>query len=137
MEIKPYERDVFYYETDQMQIVHHSNYIKWMEEARLNFLRQIGLDYDEMERIGLLIPVLGVSCEYKMAFRYGDTFRIQLKLVDFKQVKFGVTYEIYNASTGALHATATSSHGFVDRQLRPVRLKRDYPDIYEKLEQFA
>ena len=70
---KPYERETFYYETDQMGIIHHSNYIRWFEESRIEFLKQIGIPYDEMERRGLLIPVLGVSCKYKKAFRYFDS----------------------------------------------------------------
>jgi acyl-CoA thioester hydrolase len=128
---KPYERETFYYETDQMGIIHHSNYIRWFEEARIDFLKQIGIPYDEMERRGLLIPVLGVSCKYKKAFRYGDTFQISMKIQDFKGVKFSVAYEVYNKSTGELHATGSSEHGFVDAKLMPVNIKKLYPDIYE------
>lgn len=129
---KPYERKTYYYETDQMGIIHHSNYIRWFEEARIDFLEQIGLPYDEMERRGLLIPVLGVSCKYKKAFRYGDTFRIVLNLQGFKGVKFSVTYEVYKADTGELHATGDSEHGFVDSNLMPVNIKKVHPDIYER-----
>lgn len=128
---KPYERETFYYETDQMGIIHHSNYIRWFEEARIDFLKQIGIPYDEMERRGLLIPVLGVSCKYKKAFRYGDTFQISMKIQDFKGVKFSVAYEVYDKATGELHATGTSEHGFVDAKLMPVNIKKTYPDIYE------
>ena len=129
--LRPYERETYYYETDQMGIVHHSNYIRWFEEARIDFLKQIGLPYDEMERKGLLIPVLGVSCQYKKAFRYGDTFRIIMKIQDFKGVKFSVTYEVYHAESGLLHATGTSGHGFVDKNLMPVNIKKQFPDVYE------
>lgn len=128
---KPYERDTFYYETDQMGIIHHSNYIRWFEEARIDFLKQIGIPYDEMERRGLLIPVLGVSCKYKKAFRYGDTFQIFMKIQDFKGVKFSVVYEIYHKATGQLHVTGASEHGFVDAKLMPVNMKKQFPDIYE------
>lgn len=128
---KPYERETFYYETDQMSIIHHSNYIRWFEEARIEFLKQIGLPYDEMERRGLLIPVLGVSCKYKKAFRYGDVFQIYMKIQGFKGVKFSVIYEVYNKVTGELHATGSSEHGFVDANLMPVNIKKKYPDIYD------
>ena len=47
--IKPYDRSVYYYETDRMQIVHHSNYIRWIEEARLDWMKQIGWDYKSIE----------------------------------------------------------------------------------------
>lgn len=134
---KPYERKTFYYETDQMKIIHHSNYIRWFEEARIDFLGQIGLPYDKMEEIGLLVPVLGVSCKYKKAFRYGDTYQIHLKFTDLRGVKFSVAYEVYNKETGELHATGTSEHGFVNREFMPVSIKKDYPEVYEKLLQYA
>jgi acyl-CoA thioester hydrolase len=116
-----------------MGIIHHSNYIKWFEEARIDFLGQIGLPYNLMEQRGLLIPVLGVGCKYRKAFRYGDTFQIQLKITEFRGVKFSIQYEVYHKETGELHATGVSEHGFVDRTLAPVGIKRDYPDVYEKL----
>ena len=59
-----YQRPVQYYETDRMQIVHHSNYIRWMEEARIDFLRQIGWDYAKLESIGIISPVTAVNCKY-------------------------------------------------------------------------
>lgn len=123
---KPYERETFYYETDQMGIIHHSNYIRWFEEARIEFLKQIGIPYDEMERRGLLIPVLGVSCKYQKAFRYGDTFQIYMKIQNFKGVKFSVEYEVYQKATNQLHATGTSDHGFVDANLMPVNIKNSF-----------
>ncbi len=129
---KSYERKTYYYETDQMGIIHHSNYIRWFEEARINFLTQIGLPYDELEKRGILIPVLGVSCKYRKAFRYGDTYQICMKIQEFKGVKFSVTYEVYKKETGELHATGTSEHGFVNRDLTPVSIKKSYPDVYEK-----
>ncbi len=70
-EYTPYERKIYYYETDQMKIVHHSNYIRWFEEARIDFMKKMGLPYDEIEKRGILIPVLEASCRYKKAFRYG------------------------------------------------------------------
>ena len=129
----PYRREIFYYETDQMGIVHHSNYIRWFEEARIDFLKQIQLPYDEMEKAGLLIPILDVNCKYIRAFRYGESFEVHLKITAFHGIKFNVIYEVYDPETGILHASGSSVHGFVDRNLVPVRLKREYPDIYDKI----
>ena len=64
IKIRPYEHHAKYYETDQMGIIHHSNYIKWMEEARMDLMEQIGLSYKEMEAMEIISPVLSVSCEY-------------------------------------------------------------------------
>lgn len=132
-DLKPYCRPVYYYETDQMQIVHHSNYIRWFEEARIDFLNQMGLPYDEMEKRGFLIPVLGVSCNYKIAFRFGDIFSIVPKLDHFNGLRMHLTYEVYDEKTKELKATGESSHCFTDRNLVPLRMKRQHPDIYEKL----
>ena len=60
-----YERIPHYYETDQMGIIHHSNYIRWFEEARIQLLENYNLDYKTLEQLGILIPVLQVSCQYK------------------------------------------------------------------------
>lgn len=54
IKIRPYEHHAKYYETDQMGIIHHSNYIKWMEEARMDLMEQIGLSYKEMEAMEII-----------------------------------------------------------------------------------
>ena len=86
-ETKDYVRKVQYYETDRMGIVHHSNYIRWMEEARTDVLEQIGLPYDKIERAGILIPVLGVSCDYRISFRYSEVFRVKVIPEKFNGIK--------------------------------------------------
>lgn len=64
LRIRPYEHHAKYYETDQMGIIHHSNYVKWMEEARLDLMDQIGLNYRQMEDMEIISPVLSISVEY-------------------------------------------------------------------------
>lgn len=129
--IAPFERTVNYYETDRMGIVHHSNYIRFFEESRNYYMEQYGLPYDVIEEAGILIPVLSVEAQYKKPFRFGETMVITEWMTEFSQVKFQVKYEIRNKNTGDLHITGTSEHCFVDGQLRPVRLKKDYSHIYE------
>ena len=55
--MEPYHHTVQYYETDRMGITHHSNYIRWMEEARVDFLRQLGWGYDRLEAEEIISPV--------------------------------------------------------------------------------
>ena len=74
--MKPYKHKVQYYETDQMAVVHHSNYIRWFEEARVELLERIGMSYDRLEREGLISPVLGVKAQYKSMVRFGDSVEI-------------------------------------------------------------
>ena len=135
--IEPYERKTNYYDTDQMAIIHHSNYVRYLEEARLYYMEQFGLPYRYVEEQGILIPVLGVSVEYKKSIVYGDTIVIQQWIDSFSPVKFSMCYEIRNKETGELHATATSKHCFVDKNLSPIRLRKEYPQIYEKFKSAA
>lgn len=135
--ITPYTRNIAYYETDQMGIVHHSNYIRWFEEARIDFLEKIGLPYSKMEEEGILIPVLSAACEYKYAMRFGQRFQITLRIVSFTGVKFHVLYEVTDADTGKLHATGESGHCFVTNDMLPIRMKKEHPDIYRILMEYV
>ncbi len=132
MLIEPYSRSVYYYETDRMGVVHHSNYIRWMEESRIDFLKKVGIPYDDIERSGLMIPVLEASCKYKYALCYGDEFVVIPQFVDYNGFKFSISYEIYNKATKKLCATATSSHCFTDMNMKPVRLSKADPELHEK-----
>jgi YbgC/YbaW family acyl-CoA thioester hydrolase len=120
----PYRRRVYYYETDRMGIVHHSNYIRWMEEARLDFLGQLGWGYQKLESDGLLIPVTEVSCSYKRPARFGDTVQVGVRVSAYQGVRLTLEYRITDPETGALLALGKSGHCFCRRDGRPMRLKK-------------
>ena len=126
MQFKPYRHKVQYYETDTMKIVHHSNYIRWMEEARVDMLEQMGLGYDVMEKSGILSPVLSVECEYKSMTRFPETVTIQVRLARYTGVRFEVEYEM-TGEDGTLRARAKSTHCFIDANGRPVTFRRRFP----------
>ena len=131
-EISPYIRQVFYYETDRMGIVHHSNYIRWMEEARLDFMQKTGTSYEAMEQEGIIMPVVDVSCRYLVSAKYGDRVRIVAKLTAFTGVRAAFSYQIY-LEDGQLAATGESSHCFLENESRrPVSLKRRAPEFYAR-----
>lgn len=134
--IRIYTHTVQYYETDAMQIVHHSNYIRWMEEARLDYLNQVGLAYDQMESHGVIIPVLSASCEYKMAVRYGETVKIFSEIEKFNGLKFSVTYRITSPDETVLHATGSTSHCFLNKDMKPVNIRKAAPVIYEYFKRY-
>lgn len=79
MNISPYCRNIYYYETDRMDVVSHTNYIRWMEEARIDFMKKIGIPYHEIEKSGFMLPVLEVECKYKKSLTYGDSFAFILR----------------------------------------------------------
>ena len=126
-----YERRAQYYETDQMGIIHHSNYIRWFEEARLHFMDEIGLSYAKIEEMGILIPVLSVDCQYKTMVHYNDIVDIYTQIIKFNGVKMTIAYRVVDHVTGEIRCTGETSHAFLNREYRPVRLKREYPDLYE------
>ncbi len=74
-----WQHKVQYYETDQMQIVHHSNYIRWFEEARTYLMDEMGFSYFQMEEEGIVVPVLSAYAEYKSMVRFGETVEIEDK----------------------------------------------------------
>lgn len=127
--IRPYAHKVHYYETDQMKIVHHSNYIRWFEESRVDFLEQIGFGYDRMEREGIMSPVLRVECDFKSMTRFGDTVFILPKIERYTGVKLNISYRIVDAVSGELRACGESRHCFLDGRGVPISLKRAHAEI--------
>ena len=117
MEITPYTRMVFYHETDRMDIVNHSNYIHMAEEARVDFMDKIGVGYNQMEEEGIMLPVLGVTCEYSYITKYNG-FKLELR------------YDILCVETGQLCAVATSSHCFTNTKIKPMRIRDKFPEMH-------
>ena len=130
--IKPYIHHAKYYETDQMGIVHHSNYIRWMEEARMDVMSQFGISYRDIEEQGVISPVVSVSCQYKSMVHFDDTVQIQVKVVKYNGVRLDLEYEMTDSFTGELRTKGTSTHCFLDKEGRVISLKRDCPEIDER-----
>lgn len=133
MKYQVFKREINYYETDKMQVVHHSNYIRYLEECRMDFMRQIGFDYAKMEQSGIMVPVLSVSCNYKNPARFGETICIVPKVERMHGVKYEMSYRIYSEDFSVLHNEAASSHCFVDLDFKPIRLKKEYPELYNRM----
>ncbi len=130
------EHKVQYYETDAMRVVHHSNYIRWMEEARLSFFDWVGMPYDRIEEMGIVVPVIGAACEYKVPTRYGDRVKIWAELESFTGLRFSVSYRITSPDGSVLHATGHTEHCFLNREMRPVNIKKMAPEIYAIFEPY-
>ncbi len=128
-----YEHVVQYYETDQMGVVHHSNYIRWFEEARSYVFDKIGLGCREMEEIGIISPVVGVSAKYKTMAKYYDTVIVEMAITDFTGVRFKIRYTVKDKKTGDIRCTGNSEHCFINPEGRILSLKRDHQDLYEQL----
>lgn len=131
-----YIHKVQYYETDKMGVTHHSNYIRWMEEARVDYLEQIGYGYAKMEAQGLISPVIGVECEYKKTTTFDDEINICAEIESFNGVKLVIRYTMTN-SDGELVLKGKSMHCFLSKEGRPLSLRKEFPELDKVLKELA
>lgn len=128
-----YLHKVQYYETDKMGIVHHSNYVRWFEEARTYILDNYGMGYDEIEKLGIIIPVTKIVSEYKSMTRFGEMVVIKARAKTYTGVRLCVEYKIEDLKTGELRCVGESEHCFIADD-RLVSLKKAFPQVHEALE---
>ena len=121
---------VQYYDTDAMGIVHHANYIRYFETARTEMLRSKGYPYDRIEDEGMYMPVLSVNADFRTPAVYDEVLVLACRVSRVKGASVELEYEIRSAETGEVHVTGESRHGFTTKDFRPVRLKKDKPEIY-------
>ncbi len=131
--MKRHSHKIMYYETDKMGITHHSNYIRFMEEARVDFLEQIGWPYEKLEEIGCFSPVIAVSCQYKTPSTFGEIIYVEVFVEDFSGARLKIGYKMTNAA-GKTVCEAESEHCFTNRDGRPIRLRNSFPEFAKVLE---
>ena len=124
-----YIHRVNYYETDKMGITHHSNYIRFMEEARMNFLAEIGYPMNLLEKEGIVSPVVSVSCEYKHTTTYSDEILIEVGIAGYTGVRLTLSYTMKDIDKNVIVATAASVHCFVNQEGKPVVFKKCFPEL--------
>ena len=129
--MKDYLHAVQYYETDKMGITHHSNYIRWMEEARIDYLKQVGLPYEKLEEMGVFSPVVAAECKYKAATTFPEIVRITVFPESFNGARLRFRYEMHQGDR--LAAVGHSEHCFVNGEGKLLRVRRDQPELYERL----
>lgn len=103
-----------------------------MEEARIDFMAQMGYGYERVEQSGISFAVIGVECTYKAMVRFGDEVEVRCTITAYTPARMTVHYTISDAQSGFLRAEGETRHCFVNREGRPVRLRKALPDLYEK-----
>ena len=131
-----YRHTVQYYETDRMGITHHSNYIRWMEEARVDFLARQGWSYVRLEDEGIVSPVMSVECRYKAPSTFADEIEIDVTVEEFRGVVLKLRYEMRNRED-KLICEGRSEHVFLNSEGHFLRLNRDFPEFYRLLVDLA
>ena len=129
--MKPYEHKINYYETDKMGITYHSNYVRFMEEARVDFLDQIGWSFDKLEEQGIVSPVLAIECNYKKSTKFADIVKIEVKVEKLAGLKMVISYIFRHGDDEV--CTATSTHCFLDLKGKPIFIEKSYPDFFAAL----
>lgn len=119
-----YKRIINYYETDRMGVVHHSNYIRFLEEARSRWLEALDISMEYIESQGYTIPTLELNCKYKHHVTSGDTILITPRITEYNGVRMTVTYDVINEKTGDVVIEAWTKHCFTSRELRPINMKK-------------
>ena len=132
-----YERKINYYETDRMGIVHHSNYIRFLEEARCAFLESLNMPYSMLEDLGIMIPVLGVQCDFKHHVTFNDIILINVSIKSFNGVRLVMQYSVTEKKSGNIVLKGETKHCFTNNNLKPINMKKNFENIYEKLSHFS
>ena len=123
--------DVRYYETDQMGIVHHSNYIRYFECGRTAMLKELGLPIEKIEEAGVMLPVVSVGCNYKVPAKLGETLKIVSMINELPRAKLVIKTEIFNPAE-QLVCEGEVVLGFINSQTRrPVRCPDALVKIFE------
>lgn len=129
-----YERKINYYETDRMGVVHHSNYIRFLEEARSRWMEELNIPMEKLENESFTIPTLEVDCKYKHHVTSGDIIVIEPYISEFNGIRMTVNYNVTNKKTGDIVIDAFTKHCFTDRTLRPINMKKKNIEIYNIFE---
>lgn len=125
---------VRYAETDQMNVVYHSNYVIWFEVGRVEFMRQLGITYRDLEqRDQLHLPVVEVRCRYKAPARYDDEVTIRTHIARLRSSLIQFQYQVLRAEDGLLLAEGESTHVAVDASMVKTPFPEKYMSIFRRV----
>jgi acyl-CoA thioester hydrolase len=122
---------VRYAETDQMGIVHHSNYPVWYEAGRTDFIRKMGMPYSNIEEMGILLPLIELKCSFKSAARYEDEIIVKTSIKEYSGTRIIFNYDVYIKDDPILINRGETVHVWTKKDLRPINIKKHSQEIYE------
>lgn len=122
-----------YAETDQMGIVHHSNYPVWFEAGRTDFFKKAGMSNSKIEATGILLPLSHMECNFKNPARYEEEIVVKTKIRKMTCVRIDFDYEVINGGDGRLLATGGTSHAWTDKHLKPLNIEKKLPELCKML----
>ncbi|APQ75538.1 acyl-CoA thioesterase [Clostridium botulinum] len=134
MYINRTETTVRYVETDQMGVVHHSNYYPWFEMGRTEFTKATGMKYTDIENIGVMMPLTESYCKYIKPAKYEDEIIIETSIEKLTLVKIIFSYKVIKKENNELLAKGNTTQAFVDKNIfRVMNLKQCNEELWNKL----
>ena len=124
-----------YAETDQMGIIHHSVYAIWYEQARTDFFNKIGMRYNDIEKQGIMTPLVELNCKYKRPAYYNQEVEIQTKIIELTPAKFTLEYNIYDNEKNLINIGKTTLAWANKETFKIINLKKEKPEMYKKMEE--
>jgi len=124
---------VRYAETDQMGIVHHSNYAVWFEAGRTDFLKSSWVSYSDIEGKGVMLPLYELNCQFKSPARYGEDVLVITCLKSISRVRLCFSYQVLSIKTDKLLAVGETKHAWTDKRLKPINAQLAIPEVYSYL----
>lgn len=124
---------VRFVETDLMGVVHHSNYLRWFEMARVEYLRRAGVLLPQLLADGVQVPITDVQCKYLQSARFDDIIRVEAVLAEFSRAKLVFRYRVFREEEDLLLAEGSTQNVFINTQGRIVRLPENY---YDRIQNF-
>lgn len=126
---------VRYAETDQMGIVHHSNYYIYFETAREDFIIGSGISYKDIEDMGIMMPLIETQCKYIQGAKYADNLIIETSLDELTPIKVVLQYRVIRNDDDKLIAEGKTTQAFVSKEnFKILNVKKKNPDLWSKLE---
>lgn len=125
------EIEARYQETDKMGVIYHGNYATWFEVARTDYIRKLGFNYADMEKVGIISPITDLNVQYKKSVFYPETVKIKTWVEKYSRLRSTYRYEVYKengelATTGYTELICMKADTF-----KPIRLDRYFPDWHE------
>lgn len=143
---------VRYQESDQMGVVYHANYLNWFESGRTEMFRQLGFAYRDLEEKGVLLPVTSADLQFKSPARYDDIISVYARMTTFTALRVVYEYQVRRLTEeensasvnnivkkwavdppGQLLVAGSTSHVWLNREWRPVRLDRALPELFQAI----
>lgn len=133
MYINETELTVRYNETDRMGIVHHSNYYNWFEVGRGKYIFKAGFSYADMEKMGIMMPLIETHCRYHIGAKYLDDIIIKTKIKQLNGIKVTFEYSAIRKADNVLLANGSTLHAFINNDFKIINIQKKFPDIWAKI----